>query len=146
MKINDEEFAYIERNLTFHGISSGELKEDLLDHIASSIEHTENGSFEDAYQIAIQKLGGYGALQLMQNQINEKAFIRKFLMRKRSYYMFSCLNMMILCLGFLFKMNKWPYANILMAIGFGMLIFCTIPFWFYYRYRLDKQKAILLNK
>ena len=41
---------------------------------------------------------------------------------------------MLLALGFLFKLNQWPYSSILLASGFGILIFITIPFALYNKY------------
>ena len=146
MTVTDSNITYIETNLKFYGINDQNLKEDLMDHICSHVECYNGTNFETAYQEAIQNLGGYSAIQNMQNAINEKALIQSFLTRKRAYFLLSALNIMLLALGFLFKLNKWPYSSILLAIGFGILIFITIPFAFYNRYKHSKQKTILLNK
>ena len=146
MTLTDLNIAYIETNLKFYGINDQNLKEDLMDHICTHIECYNGNNFETAYQEAIQNLGGYSAIQNMQNTINEKALIQSFLIRKRAYFLTSTFNVMLLALGFLFKLNKWPCSSILLATGFGILIFITIPIAFYNRYKHSKQKTILLHK
>lgn len=146
MKLTEENIKYIETNLLFYGITDETIKEDLFDHICTHIECYNGTNFEEAYQEAIENLGGYTSFQLMQKEIDEKKLIQSFLTRKRAFYLLSTFNIMILALGFLFKMNKWPMANILIAIGFGILIFITIPFAFYNKYKQSTQKLILLNK
>ncbi|MBC5834793.1 hypothetical protein G6N05_11085 [Flavobacterium sp. F372] len=146
MTLTDANVVYIENNLNFYGVNDQNLKEDLMDHICTHIECYNGNSFETAYQEAIQNLGGYSAIQNMQNTINEKALIHSFLYRKRAFFLLSTFNVMLLALGFLFKLNKWPYSSILLATGFAILIFITIPFVFYNRYKHSKQKTILLNK
>ena len=145
MILTDLNIVYIETNLKFYGINDQNLKEDLMDHICTHIECYNGNNFETAYQEAIQNLGGYSAIQNMQNTINEKTLIQSFLIRKRAYFLTSTFNVMLLALGFLFKLNKWPYSSILLATGFGILIFISIPFAFYNRYKHSKQKTILLN-
>lgn len=146
MIINEAQHNYIETNLTFYGIKQAALREDLIDHIATYIERVEEGSFEDAYQQAIQNLGGYAALQQMQSQMSDKQLMRKILLRNKVFYMLSSFNMMLLASGFLFKICKWPFANIMLVCGFALLIFGTIPFWFYQSYKKNEQKIILLNR
>jgi hypothetical protein len=146
MKLTDENLNYIKTNLTFYGISDETIREDLLDHICTHIECFNGNDFDKAYQEAIENLGGYTAFQLMQIEINEKKLIQSFLTRKRAFYLTSTFNIMLLALGFLFKLNKWPFSSILLASGFGILIFITIPFAFYNKYKHSTQKLILLNK
>ena len=146
MTLTDSNITYIETNLKFYGINDENLKEDLMDHICSHIECYNGTDFENAYQEAIENLGGYASFQLMQKEINEKALIQSFLTRKRAFYLLSTFNIMLLALGFLFKLNQWPYSSILLASGFGILIFITIPFAFYNKYKYSTQKIILLNK
>ncbi len=146
MKLTDENINYIETNLTFYEINDKTIREDLLDHICTHIECFNGDDFEKAYQEAIENLGGYASFQLMQKEINEKKLIQSFLGRKRAFYLTSTFNIMLLALGFLFKLNLWPFSSILLASGFGILIFITIPFAFYNKYKRSTQKVILLNK
>lgn len=82
----------------------------------------------------------------MQKDVNEKKLIRRILARKRAFFLFSTFNIMLIALGMLFKLNQWPYASILLASGFIMLIFGTIPFALYNKYQRSKQKIILKNR
>lgn len=146
MILTDENVEYIATTLKFYGITDVTLKEDLMDHICTHIECYNGTDFEKAYQKAIQNLGGYASLQNMQKDVNEKKLIRTILARKRAFFLFSTFNIMLLALGMLFKLNQWPYASVLLACGFSILIFGTIPFAFYNKYQLSKQKTILKNR
>ncbi len=146
MILTDKNMNYIATNLEFYEIKDVDLKEDIMDHICTHIERCNGTDFEKAYQEAINNLGGYASFQLMQKELNEKKLIQSFLARKRAFYLVSTFNLMVLALGFLFKLNQWPYTSILLASGFGILIFITIPFALFNKYKHSKQKYILLNK
>ena len=146
MNVNDTQYNFIRTSLSFNGISDVNLLDDLLDHICSYIEKDDSANFEEAFSKAIAALGGYGALQLMQHKITETALIRGLLVRQKIFYMVSSFNLMLLASGFLFKLNKWPFSTVLLASGFGILIFFTIPFWFYKRHKYQFQKIIQVSK
>lgn len=146
MTISDEQLDYISANLTFHGIKDENLRDDLIDHICSAVENADDPEFDTAYAQAIRNLGGYGALQLLQHDKNEKRLMAGVLKRKKILYMLSSFNLMLLCWGLLSKIFEWPLANVFTAIAFGLLLFVTIPFAFYERYRSRAQKIILRNQ
>ena len=146
MIVTDEQFAYIETNLAFYGITDADLKEDLLDHICTHVEKSNQQNFEACYQEAIANLGGYAAMQLMQGQKNEKALIQGFILRKRNVHLTCAINAILLLTGFLFFIFKWPASGVLILIGFSQLILITIPFIIYEQYKLKTQKILLLNK
>jgi hypothetical protein len=146
MIITDRNIEYIETNLSFYGITDVVLKEDLLDHICTHIENYKLETFELAYKEAIETFGGYATMQIVQKEKDEKKLIQSFLARKRAFYLVSSFNIMLLALGFLFKLNQWPYSSILLATGFSILIFITIPFASYNKYKRSYQKTILTNR
>ena len=146
MIISEENIQYIETNLKFYGIIEANLRDDIFDHICTHIENHNGTDFEEAYQESIHNLGGYATIQFLQKQINEKAIIKSFLMRKKVFFLISTFNLMILSAGLLFKLNQWPYSSILLAVALGLLVFATLPLFCYNRYRLHTQKIILFNK
>jgi hypothetical protein len=146
MMVTDNQFAYIETNLAFYGITDQNLKEDLLDHICTHLEKSNQQDFETGYQEAITNLGGYAAMQLMQGKKNEKTLIQNFIRRKRNVHLTCAINAVILLTGFLFFIFKWPLSGVLILIGFSQLILVTIPFIIYEQYKLKTQKILLLNK
>lgn len=146
MTISETELNYISTNLVFHGIGDRELREDLTDHICSYIENADGTEFDSAYERAIQNLGGYGAMQLLQHDKNEKHLMSGILKRKKILYTLSSLNLMVLCWGLLSKIFQWPLANVFIAVALGVLLFVTLPFAFYEKYRNDCQKIKLRNR
>ncbi|MGX7667928.1 hypothetical protein [Flavobacterium pedocola] len=146
MTVTDDHITYIETNLVFYGITDPSLKEDLLDHICSHLERSNMSDFETAYQEAITNLGGYAALQLLQREKTEKELIQSFIRRKRNVHLTCALNAIVLLVGFLFFIFRWPYSGVLILIGFSTLILITIPMIIYEQYKLKAQKILLLNK
>lgn len=56
----------------------------------------------------------------------------------KSFYVVSFLTVFVLSVGAMFEFFHWPYAGILMLIGFALLNLAAIPMFFYQKY----QKAI----
>lgn len=54
---------------------------------------------------------------------------------KRTVNLLGFLACFTLSTGFMFKIMHWPYASILMLIGFALLSFGFLPTFFYGRYR-----------
>ncbi|MEW5676470.1 hypothetical protein ABGT15_09175 [Flavobacterium enshiense] len=146
MIVTDLHYEYIETNLAFYGITDEAFREDLMDHICTHLEKSNSSDFETAYQEAINNLGGYAALQLIQRDKNEKALIHSFIRRKRNTHLCCAINAVVLLIGFVFFIYKWPLSGVLILIGFSQLILITIPMIIYEHYKLKTRKILLLNK
>ena len=142
MSLTEEQIEYISRNLEFYGISSDELREDLLDHICTHIETSDQNDFDSAYNEALQKFGGYAGVGKVERDTYLMVTFRSNLKRQKIVYIIGFIATFTLVLGFLFKIMHWPWASIILFSGFLILLFGYIPLYFYQRYKLFYKKGI----
>lgn len=142
MIVTDEQIEYIARNLEFYGISSEELRNDVLDHICTHIESGNFDNFEIAYKDALQKFGGYSAMSTLERDRYMLVTFKKNLRRQKLIYTLAFITAFTLLLGTLFKIMHWPYASILIFTGFILLIFGCLPLYFYQRYQTYYKKLM----
>ncbi|MEP4532035.1 MAG: hypothetical protein ABJ004_03040 [Cyclobacteriaceae bacterium] len=119
--ITDEQVDLIGNEISESGITSAELKDDLLDHMCCLIEiDMKKGlDFEQAYQKAFLQTSpnGYGEIQ------NETFFLlnyNKIMNMKRLTYISGFLFALIATIGLLFKLLHWPGATLFLIGLLGM--------------------------
>ena len=142
MSLTEEQIEYIATNLQFYGVNSEELREDLLDHICTHIESGNHSDFDTAYDEAILKFGGYSAMGKIERDTYLMVTLKKNLRRQKVVYLFGFISTFTLLLGTLFKIMHWPWASILLFIGFFVLFFGYLPLYFYQRYKVFYRKQI----
>lgn len=135
MKLTDKHIDYINTNLSFYGVKSESLREDLLDHICTYIENQESDNFESHYQDALQKFGGYFSFQNLQLETNFQKFKSQSVLRKKFLFSTAPIAVLLILLGSFFKIMSWPFASILLLCGFLMLFILVIPLFFFDRYK-----------
>lgn len=140
MDLTENHVAYIRTNLEFYGIQNEELSEDLLDHICTCIENDQSGNFEESYQSAIQKLGGYRNIKELQREANAQKFAADFVKRKKYVFGSISISLFLITTGVLFKIMHWPFASIILFIGFLAFLFLAVPLFFRDRYKSSIQK------
>ena len=142
MNLTEEQIEYISTNLEFYGISSDELREDLLDHICTHIETSDETDFDTAYNEALQKFGGYAGMGKVERDTYLMVSFRSNLRRQKIVYILGFFATFIMVLGILFKLMHWPGASIMLFTGFLILLFGYLPLYFYQRYKLFYNKGI----
>lgn len=144
MILTEQNINYISKNLELYGLKNLNLREDLLDHICTQIENSEEDNFDKAYQTAIQQFGGYANICSIQTETNFQLYYKSTKNRNKLLYLIVFLNSILITIGVLFKIMQWPYAAKILLSGFILLIFMTLPLYFYSKYR-DKllQYSIL---
>jgi hypothetical protein len=135
MILTDENIAYISKNLGLYGLKNQELKEDILDHICTYIENTEASDFEEVYQAAIQKFGGYLHINHIQTETNVQLYFKSVKNRSRLLFILGFLNALLIATGSFFKVMQWPFAGKILTLGFALLIILTLPIFFYAKYK-----------
>lgn len=108
MKLKNSQIEFIEKDLAENGITFGDLREDLVDHICSEVEQkmATGMTFMDAYKIAIQPLQKSGLVELNDeatSTLNPITMIRYYvtisLRNIYRYRAFSGINILGLSLG-----------------------------------------------
>lgn len=142
MSLTEEQIEYIATNLEFYGISSDELREDLLDHICTHIETSNLTDFDTAYNEALQKFGGYAGMHKVDRDTYLMVTLKSNLRRQKVVYTLGFISTFTMVLGLLFKIMHWPGASIILFSGFLVLLFGYIPLYFYQRYKLFQKKEL----
>lgn len=140
MILNEEQINYIAENLSFYGIKSEGLKEDLLDHICTEIENSSQTDFSIAYQKAIKKFGGYNSLERLQEKTFNSLHLKKTQNRRKLVYLFAFFVAFTMSTGALFKLFHWPFAGIILFTGFITMNFILLPLFF-----IDRYKRKIIN-
>lgn len=135
MILTDENIDYVSKNLELYGLKNEALKEDILDHICTFIENTEEGDFEGAYQTAIQKFGGYLHINHIQTETEVQLYFEAAKNRMKLSFAIDLLTTLLILTGCFFKVMQWPYAGWILFSGFVLLILLALPRYFYTRYK-----------
>ena len=140
MKLKGEHYSYIDKSLKLYGVKSEDLRQDLVDHISTYIETKDGGNFEELFQEALQKFGGYSSFQQLQLEAKMQRFSVSSLRTKAWLYSLSFLSIALVILGSLFKIMHWPGASILLVVGTSTLLFGSLPLFFFNRYQKAKHR------
>ena len=142
MILTEEQIDYISTSLELHGITTEELKNDLLDHICTYIETGKYTDFETAYKEALLKFGGYAGMGKLERDTYHLVTFKSSIRRQKFVYIFGFLASFTMILGMLFKIMHWPGAGIILFSGFLLLLFGYLPVYFYQRYKLFYRKSV----
>lgn len=140
MILSDQQIEYIEKNLTLYGITSKELRDDLLDHICTYIESNDSTNFDTLYQEALQKFGGYPSFQNLQRETNMQKYAKEIIMINKLKFASSLMVILLLVMSLVFQMMQWPYANIWLLGAILVSVLVVIPIHFYTKYKQSIHK------
>ena len=140
MKLSDKHIEFIENSLKLYGVQDKALKEDLVDHICTFIEHKDSEDFDALYQQALNKFGGYSSFQNLQLETNLQKYAQEILLLTKLKFSVSCIVLLLFVLSFIFKIMHWPYANIIMIVGLFLMTLVLVPIHFYNKYKKTAHK------
>ncbi|MEM6721832.1 MAG: hypothetical protein AAF611_21065 [Bacteroidota bacterium] len=135
MNVTEAQVEFIANSLEFHGLQNQAVREDIIDHICTTIEASNHTDFMSAYQEAIQKLGGYENIQQLQTQTRQLLYGKMMVTTVKIQYISGICMLIVFSLGFLFKMFHWPYANMTLLLGIMILVLIYMPLFFYIKYK-----------
>jgi hypothetical protein len=124
--ITDEQFSFISEKIIKSGISSKEIKDDLIDHFCClvEIEMQREKSFDEAYRAAYQQTTPNGFEEIQ----HESFFLlnhKKIILMKQFTYIAGYVFALSTTAGAFFKIMHFPGANIMF---FGGLLGLSIVF------------------
>lgn len=140
MELHEKHIAFIENSLTLYGIESTDLREDLVDHICTYIEHQESEDFNTLYQQALQKFGGYANFKNLQIETNYQKFAKQITTINKLKFSFGFIVILFLVIGLVFQMMQWPYANAWLLGAILLSVLVILPIHFYARYKTSIHK------
>ena len=140
MQLSEKHISFIENSLGLYGVTSKDLKEDLVDHICTYIENQDSDDFNKLYQKALRKFGGYSNFQNLQIETNVQKFAKELITLNKFKFTIGCAVVLLLVSSLLFKMMHWPYANALLLSAIVVSAFALLPVHFYVRYKTSVHK------
>ncbi|WP_046757627.1 hypothetical protein [Kordia jejudonensis] len=135
MNLTAAQIEFISNSLTFHGLENEAIKEDIVDHICSTIEASHHINFELAYEEAIQKLGGYYNIKELQKETKQLLHSKTIIRIKRGTFLAGFGMIVFFAIGLIFKMFHWPFANIALLLGLSVFLFAYCPLIIYTKYK-----------
>ena len=133
--------AYIKEN----GVAQNALREDLLDHLCTSIETQlqQGKSFEEAFQHTLN-LFGPGGLKQVQNETFELLTEMNAIMKKVTFG-FGLTSTFLLLAGTIFKLMHWPGANVMVVLGAAFLALVYLPLILTHKLKESPKDEALLH-
>ncbi|MGC1471998.1 MAG: hypothetical protein WA775_05355 [Psychroserpens sp.] len=135
MILSHMQIEYIENSLSLHGVTSKDLRDDLLDHICTYIEARNSNDFNALYQEALQKFGGYNSFQNLQRESIHQRFVKQALTIHKLKFSFGVLVIVLLIIGFVFQIMHWPYANAWLLSAILVAALVILPIHCYAQYK-----------
>lgn len=140
MILSDQQIDFIDKSLSFYGIESKSLKEDVTDHICTYIESRE-GHFEVLYKEAINEFGGYVAIKNIQNETSLQLYFEKVKTLRKLVFVSGYCTAALFIVSYVFKFASWPFASLLLSISVGSLILVFFPIFLYYNHKKTVYKT-----
>ena len=135
MIVSDQQIEYINQSLILYGVTSKDLRDDLLDHICTFIEANDSSDFATLYQQALQKFGGYANFQNLQRESNFQKFSKAQITLNKLKFTVGFTTTLLLIVSLIFKMMHWPYANVLLICTVALFTLITLPIHYYTKYK-----------
>lgn len=137
MNLTENQITFISNSLELYGINNQDLKEDILDHICTYIETSNEVDFEKIYYEAIEKFGGEYNLKQLQRTTNNLVLAKILMKTNKTIYISSYVMLLCFIIGFVFKVFHWPYANATLLMGVCIFLCISLPLFLYNKYKLS---------
>ena len=140
MELSEKYIEFIDNSLTFYGVKDKALREDLVDHICTYMENEDSNDFNQLYQQALRKFGGYSSFQNLQLETNYQKFAKKIITINKVKFSFGFAVILLLVMSLIFQMMHWPYANAWLLVAIAISILVILPIHLYSKYKLSIHK------
>lgn len=139
MMLNDQQVAFVEKEIRERGITHPDLADSLVDHFCCVIEfEMEQGiNFENAWRKAYLQVCPDG-LQEINREVQQIITHQKHHTMKKFVFILGFLSALLFTVGYLFKILHWPTADINMIIGSSVFSLGFLPMYFLMKFRIDQ--------
>ncbi len=143
MKLSQEQEQRITDIVEQQEIKITTLREDIIDHLCCVVEEAmgRGKPFDTALEVAIKSLAPQGLKSLEKETIyllNSKRIV----FMKKVIYAIGFLGAAALTTGVLFKLLRWPGADVSFMTGFLLLLLVFVPLLAFDRYKVIIAKAL----
>lgn len=143
-EVIDANLDRIKSELVDQGLTYDRLQDDILDHVCCMLEEEmiDGNDFESSYNHVISSVGE-GTLKNLQHQ-TLLLLDKKFQKMKNTSYLIGLSGSILTLIGAFFKMMHWPGASIVLMLGFFLVTFIFLPFYFVLSYKEQTEKPKLV--
>lgn len=147
-RLTEEQIAFIENDIAVRGISSSDLRVDLLDHICCLIEEEldEYRDFNAVYMEVLPLFGPKG-LKEIQQETNRLLTFKHYYIMNATMKISGYVSSILIFIGGFFKTMHWPGAGPTLVLGavFFTLLFLPLMFVLKYKAEPSDNRSVLLN-
>jgi len=138
----DFDIDFIIKQISESGITSDELKEDLIDHFCCVIEDEMNKGkkFKDSYETAYNNIcpNGFEDIQKETVYLLTSKTTKNM---KKTLLLFGIILLTSVITGMFLKLMHWPGANVILGLSALALVIGFVPMLFLFLYRNDLNKV-----
>jgi hypothetical protein len=126
---------FLKKEISKSGLTFSHLRDDLIDHVCCDVEYEmRNGlPFAKAYETVKNKIGMEGLERIQ----HETLYLidKKYRIMKNTMKISGLIAPILLAFGALSRIQHWPWAGILLVLGFFLLSFIFLPSAIYVNYK-----------
>ncbi len=140
--ITDDEVEYILNDIEKRGVTTEDVRYNILDHVCCIIENEFNGEkdFTKFYENTIARFYKNELSEIERETENLLTFKYYYAM-KRTLKITGLISTVLIAFGAFFKVMHWPGAGMMYVLGFVTLCFLFIPLNIVLQSRDDKKKS-----
>ncbi len=146
--LTEDQIAFIENDIRVRGITSSDLRIDLLDHICCLVENESDGTenFELVYERILLLFGAKG-LREIQDETNRLLTFKHYYIMNATMKISGYVSSIMILLGAILKINHLFPANILIVSGVFFFTVLFLPLMFILKYKSEEEsnRSILLS-
>ena len=133
--LNTSNIEFLKKEIGSSGLTYSHLMDELIDHVCCDVEYEmRNGlPFAKAYEMVKNKIGIEGLERIQ----HETLYLidKKYRIMKNTMKISGLIAPILLAFGSLSKIQHWPWAGILLVLGFFLLSFVFLPSAIYVSYK-----------
>jgi GldL N-terminal domain len=143
-EVIDANLDRIKSDLADQGLTYDKLQDDILDHVCCMLEEEmfDGNDFESSYKHVFSSMGE-GTLKNLQHE-TIMLLDKKFQKMKNTSYLIGLSGSILTLIGAFFKMMHWPGASVVLLLGFLLVTFVFLPFYFVLSYKEQTEKPKLI--
>jgi hypothetical protein len=138
--LTDQQLDFLEQEIRDRGIRHPDLGDQLLDHFACGIEREMSAGlgFHEAYHKVYMEVSPNG-LEEIDRSMTLVILHQKYSTMKKFVFALGFGSAFLFGVGYIFKSQHWPSANIQILVGAVLFTFAFLPLYFRLKYKADRE-------
>lgn len=140
IELNDQQLDFLEKEISKSGLRYADLGASLLDHFACGIEREMQLGlgFYEAYHKVYMEISPNG-MNEFDRSMTQVIIHQKYSPMKKTAFIIGFCTALMAVVGYIFKSQHWPSANMLILFGSMGFALLFLPMYFYLKFSADKE-------